>query len=445
MKKLTEGNIFKLIFEFTLPILLGNALQRIYTLVDVMMVGRLINTQALAAVGAASTIAMMIMTICNGFTSGFAIVIGQNYGANNQSQLKKALASTYVLAAFLGVFLTAIALIFINPMLRWTKVPENIIPLAADYLRIMSLGIIAALLYNMMAHILRNLGDSLVPLVFLIVSVTLNIGLDYIFIAVLKAGIKGAALATVISQAVSGVSCVIFSIFKRPAVSVKKSDFILDTKLLKHLLSQGFAMALMLSIVSMGSVILQSGINILGYELLAGYTAGRKYLEFFMLPGGALSVTAAAFASQNYGARNFSRIREGVKKMLFISWIWSTIAIVIVYVLGRLMVTSITGATVDEQIIQNGVMYLRVGIPAFYFLCTVVIVRSTLQGMNMKKTPVMASVIELAVKILAVAFIVPHIGYIGICITEPIIWILCTIWLVPVYLIGLKNQQKSIA
>lgn len=443
MKKLTEGNILKLIIQFTLPVLFGNALQRIYTLVDIMMVGRFIDTESLAAVGAASTISILVMTICNGFTSGFSIVIGQNYGANDIPRLKKSLASTYALSGILGAVLTIVALLSIKPLLVFTNVPDNIFSLASDYLEIMCLGLISSLLYNMMAHLLRSLGDSLVPLIFLIVSVTLNIFLDYTFIVVLHGGIKGAALATVISQTISGVSCVIFSIFKRPMLAVKRTDFVIDKKLLSHLLSQGFAMTLMLSIVSVGSVVLQSGINILGSNLLAGYTAARKYLEFCMLPGGALSMTAAAFSSQNYGAKQYGRIKEGVRKMILLSWVWVTLAIGIVFLLGRTMVVSITGSRVSEDVIQSGVQYLRLGIPFFYFLTVLVIIRSTLQGLNMKKTPVIASIIELVVKILSVVLIVPRLGYIAICLTEPVIWILGAFWVTPVYHFGLKKLIKT--
>ena len=296
----------------------------------------------------------------------------------------------------------------------------------------------------MIANILRGLGDSTLPLIFLIVSVTLNIALDYIFIAILKWGVKGAAFATIIAQSVSGFGCIIFSIFKRPIINIKKEDIKLNLDIFKQLSFQGLSMSLMVSVVSVGSVILQSGINILGSNLLAGYTSARKYLEFLMMPGAAISMTAATFVSQNYGAGNYERIKKGVRQMIIMGFIWSTITVLIVFTLERVMVVSVTGSNVPESIIQAGISYLRINGPFFYALIVLVVLRSSLQGMNRKKTPIIASLMELGIKILAVAVLVPKLGYIGICITEPLIWVVCAIWVFLIYRIVIKKYSNQV-
>lgn len=222
MKKLTEGSITKQILLFMIPIIIGNSLQRVYILVDTMMVGRLISTEALAAVGAASTIAMMFTTIANGFTSGFSIVIAQYYGKNDTANLKKALASTYLMSFLLVLILTLTGQLLVKPLLQWTNVPIELMETATQYLRILIIGLFTTLLYNMMANVLRAFGDSTIPLIFLIISVTINIGFDYLFIAVLDWGVSGAAIATIISQSISGVSCIVFCTFKRRFLGIKK-------------------------------------------------------------------------------------------------------------------------------------------------------------------------------------------------------------------------------
>ncbi len=442
MRKLTEGNITKQIILFALPILIGVSLQRIYVLVDTMMVGRLLGAKELSAVGAASSISIMFIELCNSLTSGFSIIIAQFFGAEDNSKMKKSLAGTYLLSVVFGLILTVVGFFLINPLLIWTKVPSELFAESSIYLKVLILGLMTSLIYNMMANILRSVGDSTIPLVFLIISVTLNIFLDYFFIAVVKKGVMGAAIATIISQGVAGLSCVVFCIFKRKILSVSFADFKIELPIYKLLVSQGSAMALMLSIVTVSSVILQTGINSLGSTLIAGYTAGRKYLELLMMPGASLAMTAASFASQNFGAKKFDRIKKGINKMYIIGFIWSFFAAIIVFAIGRFMIISITGNNVSDEIVNNGVLYLRISVLLFCPLMVLSITRSTLQGMNHKKTPLISSSIEFLVKIIAVVLFVPQLGFLGICITEPLIWVLGALCIYPLYR-HLFNKSKK--
>lgn len=433
-KKLTEGNITKNIILFMLPVLVGNGLQRVYTLVDTVMVGRLLGTAQLAAVGSSSVIANLFIDLCSTFTAGFSIIIAQFYGANDNEKLKKSMAATYLLSFLIAIFLTIMGFFLLNPIIRLTKVPEDIIPLSKEYLHIMIGGLIFTLIYNMMTNVLRALGDSSVPLFFLVTSVLLNVFLDYITIRFFGWGVFGVAASTIFSQGLAGCCCIIFCLFKRKIMSVKISDFKAGLKIYKMIVSQGISMALMLSVVSLSTLVLQIGINSLGTTMIAGYMAGRKYLEIFLMPGFALSLTAANFVSQNYGAKEYTRIKKGVNQMLYISYGWAAISLVIIFMFARQIIMSVTGSEVAESLIQCGIDYLKIGVVFFIPVFILCIIRSCLQSMNHKKAPVFSSCIELLVKIIAVLIIIPKLEFTGICITEPIIWCINALWLYPVYL-----------
>lgn len=443
MKKLTEGNITKQIISFSIPLLAGTALLRLYTLVDTMMVGRFLGTDPLAAVGATANIANLFSFICWGFASGFSIIIGQAYGEENEGKLKKTIAHTYLLSVILVAILTAIGLILKEKILFWTQIPEELHGIASTYLTISVLGLSTSMLYNVISNVLRALGDSFIPLVFQTVSVILNIILDYVFIAILGKGVAGAAVATVISQLVSGIASLIYCLFKRRTLIVSLKDFSMKENYLSLMIPQGISMSMMISVVTTGTVILQTGINSLGADIIAGYTAGRKYVELFFMPGGALSSTAAAFTSQNYGAKQFDRIRKATRQIILIAWIINVLEWIAVIFFAEGMVKSITGNNVDAGIINAGKFYMITNLPFYAFVSVLVIVRSALQGMNKKKTPVIASIMEMIVKIIAVAVFVPCLGFTGIVITEPLIWILGAAWVWIIYSRTLKIKMKE--
>lgn len=443
MRKLTEGNITKQIISFSIPLLAGTALLRLYTLVDTMMVGRFLGTDPLAAVGATANIANLFSFICWGFASGFSIIIGQAYGEENEGKLKKTIAHTYLLSVILVAILTAIGLILKEKILFWTQIPEELHVIASTYLTISVLGLSTSMLYNVISNVLRALGDSFIPLVFQTVSVILNIILDYVFIAILGKGVAGAAVATVISQLVSGIASLIYCLFKRRTLIVSLKDFSMKENYLSLMIPQGISMSMMISVVTTGTVILQTGINSLGADIIAGYTAGRKYVELFFMPGGALSSTAAAFTSQNYGAKQFDRIRKATRQIILIAWIINVLEWIAVIFFAEGMVKSITGNNVDAGIINAGKFYMITNLPFYAFVSVLVIVRSALQGMNKKKTPVIASIMEMVVKIIAVAVFVPCLGFTGIVITEPLIWILGAAWVWIIYSRTLKIKMKE--
>lgn len=443
MKKLTEGNITKQIISFSIPLLLGTALLRLYTLVDTMMVGRFLGTDPLAAVGATANIANLFVFLCWGFTSGFSIIIGQAFGEGNENKLKKTIAHTYLLSFIILSILTAAGLLLKEKILHWTQIPEELHVIASTYLTISILGLSTSMLYNVITNVLRALGDSFLPLVFQCVSVAINIILDYVFIAILGKGVAGAAIATVISQGTSGIASLIYCIFRRKVLIVSPKDFSMKENYLSLMIPQGISMSMMISVVTTGTVILQTGINSLGADIIAGYTAGRKYVELFFMPGGALASTAAAFTSQNFGAKKYDRIKAGTRTMVLLAWTINLLEWIFVVLFAENMVKSITGSEVGPEIIGAGKFYMITNLPFYAFVSVLVIVRSVLQGMNKKKTPVIASIMEMVVKIIAVAVFVPCLGFTGIVITEPIIWILGAAWVWIMYNMTLKIKMKE--
>lgn len=447
MKDFTKGPIVKPLILFALPVLLGIVFQRLYNLFDVMLVGRYIDAHALAAVGASGIVFNLFITFCNGFTNGFGIVIGQKYGAKDEDGLKKAIAGTYLFSIVVSFILTVLGIVFINPILKIIQVPEELTDQARTYLSILTLGLVLTVMYNVFTNILRAMGDSVVPLVTLIISVLLNFLFDLIFIVKLNKGVAGAAIATVIAQGISALTTFIFSMIKRPALKVKLSDFKISPVIARELLSQGAAMSVMFTIVDIGSVVLQAGINALGKiegsNLIAGYTAGRKWLELGMIPGGAFAVSSANYVSQNYGAKQYGRIKRGVKSLILISWICATVFVIVGFIFGRNLIMMITGKDGGEFIISKGLQYLLIGLPFYFSLYVLVIIRSSLQGINQKRLPLVASGIELLVKILATAWLIPAFGYIMICIAEPVIWVLGMLWVTPAFIISLNKLTKN--
>lgn len=428
MKDLTKGNPMKLMIGFAIPILIGNLFQQCYNLIDTVIVGQTLGMNSLAAVGATAPIVSLLIGSAVGMTNGFAVVVARFFGANDIKQMRKSVAGTIMLGLATSVVLTIISILAITPVLRLLNTPEEVIGSAYSFIRIIILGMAFSMLYNMLAGILRALGDTKSPLYFLIISTLANIALDYLFICGFKMGVEGAACATILSQLLSAILCFIYILKNYPILRLKKEDFKLKLSLVAELYSTAVSMGLMLSVVAMGTVILQNAINGFGTNTIAAHTAARKISEMLMLPLGTLSVTAATFSSQNYGANKLDRIKTGLKQTIFISWVWATITIIISYTIVPLIVSGITGSS-ETEVIITATRYLRIDTPFYYVLGILLILRSTLQGVGQKIVPIIASIMELIGKVVAVYYLAPTLGYLGICITEPLIWIACTIFL----------------
>lgn len=421
MKDLTKGNITKLILMFSLPLLLGNVFQLFYNLADTRIVGQTLGKNAIAALGATSSVNTVIIGFLNGLTNGFALVTARFFGAKEFDRLKKSVAHALTLGIATAIALTALSLAFIDPLLRALNTPDNIFKQAKTYIVIILAGMIISMFYNICAGVLRAVGDTVSPLIFLIISTIANIGLDLLFILGFKMGVEGAAYATLIAQGISVVLCIIYIIKKHKFLIPSKSDFRFNFKLAGDMYATGVSMGLMISLVGIGTVIMQGAINIFGTDIIVAHTTARKISEIFMLPISVFGAASATFSSQNYGAGRIDRVKEGVKKATLITWGWSVIVIAATWLFTPFFAHLITGIS-DSEIVGTVEKYMKIN-TAFYFILGIVIVfRNALQGVGDKITPIASSIIELLGKFAVAMILAPRMGYFGIMISEPLVW-----------------------
>lgn len=440
MKDLTQGKIGKLIITFAIPLAIGNIFQLLYSFADVYIVGNTLGNNALAAVGSTSTLNDLIVGFLIGLTNGFAVVTAQSFGAKDEKRLRSAVAHTLTLGAAVSVILTVLSVVFLPQIFDALNIPSEHYENAYAYARIILLGMTASMAYNVCASVLRAVGDTITPLIFLIISSVLNVALDYILIARVGMGVEGAAYATIISQIVSAVLCFIYMFRKYPVLRVKAEDFALSGNMVKDLMSSGLSMGFMNSFVAFGTVALQSSINTFGTNTIVAHTAARKLTSLFMMPFAVFGMTMAAYCAQNYGAEKFGRIRRGVFLSVLYSWIWCAFLIVFIYSFAPPLLRFITSTDVPE-IIDTATLYLRINCILYCVTAVISIFRNALQGLAVRKTPIISSAIELLGKVGIVILLTPRIGYMGIIISEPIVWVLMVIPLI-IRLLNHPAMQK---
>ncbi len=426
MKELTSGKPAKLIIGFALPVLLGLAFQQAYTLTDTIIIGRQLGENSLAAVGSTSAVVSLMFNIINGLVTGFAILIAKNFGAGDHAEMRRTIARTITFSGAAAALIILGIALFIDPLLHALDTPAGIYEEARTYLFIVDIGLVATLIYNLESSILRAVGDSVIPLVILVISTILNIGLDLLMVVGLQMGVAGAALATVIAQLVSAIVCLVYLIKKRPFLIVKPGDFRFTAASTAELLSAGCGMALMYSIVDIGSIVLQNGINGFGEDIIAAHTAARKLFGFTIMPFSALSATLVTYTSQNRGAGKYSRISKGVRAGVLIGIICAAVDVLLIFTCGRAMVGMILPDCAPE-VTDTAVLYLEVNVPFYFFLTVLLELRSTLQGLGHSVIPIAASCIELIWKICTVIFMIPWLDYMGVIVSEPIIWTVCAV------------------
>jgi len=445
---LTKGDPGELIFYFALPIFLGSVFQQMYNLADTVIVGYTLGENALAAIGSTTPLFGLIVGMALGMNNGFSIVIARYFGAKNMDKMRQAVAMTVILDLIISVVFTVVGVSQIRHLLEFLNTPAEIINDAYGYIVVILMFMTVTIMYNMIAGVLRALGDSRSPLVYLIYASILNVVLVFTFILVFRWGIKGSAYATVISQILSVILGFNHIIKRCPELKLSKIDFKYDGTMVSELFTSGLSMGFMLSLVSIGSVALQSAINSFGKDIITAHMAARKVSEIFMMPLGTLATGAATFVSQNYGAKKYERINIGLKKTVFMGAIWSTIVVIVSFAFGPYIIKYLTG-TNDTLIIDTAVRYLRINTPFYYVLAILLIYRSTLQGIGRKFTPLISSSIELLAKFAVVGFLAPTMGYLGVTISEPIIWVSCAIFVLIVFYSDKKfkleiKQDKSL-
>lgn len=437
---MTKGNPLKIFIFFSIPLLIGNVFQQLYSMVDTIIVGRFVGVEALAAVGSTGSMFFLVNGMILGLTSGFGVLVAQKFGAKDEVAIKKAVASNIILTLVLTVFITIIALLVKNPLLRMMNTPDNIFNDASTYITIIFAGIITQALYNMAAGILRALGDSKTPLYFLMVSSIVNVILDLVFIINFKMGVAGAAYATNIAQGFSAVLCLIYSYKKFQVLRLKKEDFKVELSYYTKHLKVGVPMGLQFSVTAVGIIIVQSAINVFGSTVIASYTASSKVLQLVMQPATSFGVTIANYAGQNLGAGRFDRIKSGMKIMNKVSIITSLLAGLVLIFLGKYFVRLfIENPTAEiftySQLVFNysAVFFIPLGFIFVY--------RNVLQGMGESFMPMMAGVLELIARSI-VAFTLPkYIGFTGICLSDPVAWVSASVFLMITYYKKMKKIE----
>ena len=439
---MTKGNPLKIFIFFSIPLLIGNVFQQLYSMVDTIIVGRFVGVDALAAVGTTGSMFFLVNGMIQGLTSGFAVLVSQKFGAKDEVGIKKAVASNILLTLVSTFIITFIALILKKPLLTLMNTPSNIFDNANIYITIIFAGLITQALYNMSAGILRALGDSKTPLYFLIVSSILNVVLDLVFIINFNMGVAGAAYATNIAQGFSAILCLIYSYKKFKVLRLKKEDFKVESNYYTNHLRIGVPMGLQFSVTAIGVIIVQSAINIFGSAVIASYTAASKVLQLVMQPSISFGVTIATYAGQNLGAGKFDRIKNGMKIMNKISVVTSLIAGFALVFLGKYFVTLFIENPTTE-ILRYAQQVFNYSAVFFIPLGFIFVYRNVLQGMGESFIPMMAGVYELLARAL-VAFTLPKfIGFTGICLSDPIAWIAASVPLMVTYYRKIKKIENE--
>ena len=442
-KDLTVGSPMKLILGFAFPMFLGLLFQQFYSLVDTMIVGKYLGVDPFPGVGSTGSLNFIVIGFCMGLCSGFSVPISQSFGAKDFPLLRKMVTNSVWLCTFFSVVITTLMLLFCRPVLTWMNTPENIFEYAYIYIFIIFAGIPCTILYNMTAAILRALGDSKSPIIFLAISSAINIGLDLLLIIVFRMGVDGAALATVVSQGVSGVISIIYIKKKFDILAMEKGDWKLERHLAGKLTGVGIPMGLQYSITGIGSVILQTAVNGLGSIYVASMTAGSKINIFLACPFDALGQTMAPYAGQNIGARKLDRVGKGLRAACIIGFIVSGLMVIVVKLFGD-QLTMLFLDEKDPVIMQNSTQFLII-VSAFYCLLTLVnTVRFTIQGMGFSSLAIIAGVMEMIARGIAGMLLVPAFGYLGACYSSPLAWLLADAFLIPAFFLCKRKVARQL-
>lgn len=429
---LLHGPIFKNLLLFMLPILVSNLFQQLYNTVDTMIVGNVLGDSALAAIGSCGSIYELLVGFGIGIGNGLSIVAARSYGAQDEDLLKRTVAGSLVIGLCASFIITAAGFFGLRPLLQLLDTPAEILEDAYRYIIVIDLGVLVMFLYNLCAGLLRAIGNSVMPLVFLLISSGLNVALDLWFIAGLGMGVQGAAVATVIAQGISVVLCILYVMRRVPLLLPARKHWAVGQHLYWELFSQSISMGLMSSIVSAGSVVLQYGINGLGTLVIAGHTAARKLFAFTDMPLSAMASACSTYVSQNYGANHPDRVRRGMRDIYLYSVVTAVAAVLLMAAGAEWMVKLVSGSS-EPVVLENGARYLVWNAPFYAVLGMLLSTRYALQSMGEKVLPLLSSVIEFLGKIVFVLLFIPRFEYNAVILCEPIIWCFMTIELLIAY------------
>lgn len=441
-KDLTVGKPSQLVLQFSVPVILGNIFQQFYSMTDTIIVGKFVGTSALAAVGSTGMITFLILGFMWGLCAGFAVPIGQKFGAGDLPAMRLATGTAAVLSVVFTVLITAASMYWMRDLLTLLNTPDDIYEMAYDYVIVICAGFGAQMLYTMVATILRSLGNSRIPLIFLIISACLNIVLDLVFILCFHMGVAGAAWATVVSQGISGIACLIFIILKVPVLHLSARDLVPDRNLAGNELKLGLPMALQFSITAIGTLMVQSSLNLLGSTTVAAYTAAGKIEQLLEQLFTGLGITMSSYCAQNYGAGKLDRVRQGVKAANVQNALSAALASVGCLTFGKYLTYLFVSDGIAE-IMPMVDLYLKC--IAFFMipLGMIFIFRNAMQGMGYSFLPMMGGVVELASRTVFAYVSAEYRSFLLVCLANPVTWLVTAIFLLVCYMIVMRRIRKK--
>ncbi len=443
VQSMTAGSPLRLILVFMIPLLLGNLFQQFYNIVDAMIVGRLLGADALAAVGSSSSVQFLVLGFCMGSCAGFGIPVSQRFGAEDMQGLRRYVYHSAAVTAVIAVVLTALTALLCPMIVRIMQTPDNIYRDAYQYLLVIFLGIPFTLLYNLLSSLLRAVGNSKAPFLFLAVSTFLNVFLDLFCIIVLHLGCAGAAIATVASQALSGLACLVYIIRCMPVLHPEKADCRWNGSIARNLVVMGVPMGLQYSVTAIGSMVMQSANNGLGSIYVSGFTAGTKVKQLMLCPFDAVSTAMATFVGQNMGARRMDRVKQGIRITLITAVGYGLLAGVIMNVgghfLGSLFVDAANASVIDAAAHYMGALGVL-----YWLLAILDVTRYAIQSLGYSGRSVISGAMEMVARIVVAMIFVPLFGYTAICWTDQAAWFAACAYLIPMLLHLLRKVEAGL-
>lgn len=438
---MTTGSPVKLIIRFMIPMCLGNIFQQFYNIADSIIAGQFIDVNALAAIGSTGSLIFLVMGWLNGLSSGFAILIAQNFGAKRYNRMRHYLAMSIYLCIAFVIVMTILLLRFNYDILRLMNAPEDIIGDIGGYMAVIYAGLAVTAAYNALAAVLRALGDSRSPLYFLIISAIINVILDIVFIVYFHMGVVGCGYATVIAQGISALLCLLYILMKFEILKLKKTDFRFSWQSIGRLLGLGIPMGLQFSITAIGTIIVQGAVNVYGPVYMAGFSAAGKIQNIVATVFVSFGATIATYVGQNMGAKKLDRVHEGVKKTQLMVLVWSFFMMAVIHFTGSYLIRIFVPPT-ETGVMETAMVYFRSVSWCYPFLGSIFLYRNALQGLGYGLVPMLGGIFELAARGLVVWLVSGKASFAGVCLADPMAWIAALIPIVPYYFWMMKKQEK---
>ena len=441
-KDMTSGSPAKLIFGFAIPMFLGLLFQQFYSMVDTLIVGKFLGVNPLAGVGSTTSLNFMVLGFCMGVCNGFAIPVAQMFGAKEEHRLRRYVTNGAWLCIVFSIVMTLVVVAVCRPVLVLMQTPEEIFEYAYVYIVIVFWGIPCTFLYNILAAIIRSLGDSKTPVIFLAISSGSNIVLDLVFVLVFDMGVEGPAIATVLAQGISGIICLWYMYRKFPVLHASRDEWKPELHYMGKLCYIGVPMGLQYSVTAIGTLVLQAAVNGLGAAVVAGVTAAQKINMFISCPIESLGQTMAPYAGQNMGAGKIDRIGKGLKSAVLMGWGVSIICFLIAVLFGKQLTTLFVDAS-ETTIISYSYQFLLYCTGGYCLLTLVNTVRFTIQGMGFSVFAILSGIMEMIARILAATVVVQMIGFAGTCLAHPMAWLFADVFLIPAFFWCRKKVAKQ--